>query len=213
MHRTNIGIIGAGNIGGTLARLLVGIGYEVRLANSRGPATLAGLVDSLGPRARAVTLSEAASEPLVIEAIPFGRLESLPRAELSGKIVVTAANYYPGRDGVFDTKGRAQSYRLVDHVPDARVVKTFNTIWFKHLAEQGDVSKPLEERRCIPVAGDDPDAVQRVADLVAELGFGPLVFDRLAASQGILEPDGALYNLNLTLAEARSKLASLRRPV
>lgn len=50
---TTLGIIGAGNIGSQLARLGVLNGYEVVVSNSRGPATLAGLIDELGPRARA----------------------------------------------------------------------------------------------------------------------------------------------------------------
>ena len=55
-----IGIIGAGNIGSTAARLFAQAGHEVAIANSRGPETLEGLVEEIGPNARAVTVEEAA---------------------------------------------------------------------------------------------------------------------------------------------------------
>ncbi|MEM1032465.1 MAG: SDR family NAD(P)-dependent oxidoreductase [Myxococcota bacterium] len=203
-----IGIIGAGNIGGTLAELLVKAGYEVVLANSRGPDTLAERVASLGPRARAATVEEAAREgDMVIEAIPYGRLDALPREALAGKILVTAANHYPERDGDIDHEGHAESMRLQAMIPAARVVKAFNTIYFKHLAAQGDPLRPLAQRRVLPLAGDDADAVNAVAELVKALGFGPLRLGRLAASRGIAEPGGLLYNQDLTLEAAEARLA------
>jgi 8-hydroxy-5-deazaflavin:NADPH oxidoreductase len=105
-----IGIIGAGKIGATLARLFVQAGHEVAISNTRGPASLAELVQELGPRAQATTVDQAAAfGDLVVEAIPFGRYRDLPAALLTGKIVVTASNYYPPRDGTIDLDGRAQS--------------------------------------------------------------------------------------------------------
>jgi hypothetical protein len=52
---TTIGLIGSGNIGGTVARLAAHAGYDVVLSNSRDPATLADPADELGPHARAAT--------------------------------------------------------------------------------------------------------------------------------------------------------------
>lgn len=58
---TTIGLIGSGEISSTLARLAVDAGYDLVLSNSRGPETLAGLVDQLGPPARAATPAGASA--------------------------------------------------------------------------------------------------------------------------------------------------------
>ena len=206
-----IGIIGSGNIGGTLAGLLVGAGYRVFLSNSRGPESLVDLATELGPTALAATAAGAAAQSdLVIEAVPFGRLDELPKPELEGKILVSAANYYPGRDGAINLGGLTQSEYLQGLLPGTRVAKAFNTIHFEHLRTQGDVSKPPEERRVLPYAADDSDTAEAVRALIASLGFGPLYLGPLAAARGISETDGLLYNRDLTLAEAREELNNAR---
>lgn len=97
------GIIGSGNIGSTLARLAVAAGYDVVIANSRGPASLKALVSELGARARAGTLGDVgAGSDVIIEAIPFGRLRELPAGPMGAGVLVTAANYFEHRDGTID---------------------------------------------------------------------------------------------------------------
>ncbi|NTU83563.1 MAG: NAD(P)-binding domain-containing protein [Chloroflexales bacterium] len=201
-----IGIIGAGRIGATLARLLVDVGQRVAISNTRGPASLAALVAELGPRAQTVSVAEAATfGEVVIEAIPFGRYRELPAALLVGKVVVTAANYYPQRDGLIELAGRAQSELVAEHLAGARIVKAFNTIWYQHLQTQGDPAKPIAARRVIPLSGDDPAAKQLVADLIAQLGFGPIDLGSLHDSTR-QEPDSPIYNKDLTVAQARALL-------
>ncbi|HEU4324419.1 MAG TPA: NAD(P)-binding domain-containing protein [Roseiflexaceae bacterium] len=198
-----IGIIGSGNIGATLARLFVGAGHEVAISNSRGPASLASLVAELGAGARAATVEEAAAfGEVVVEAVPFGRYRELPAEALAGKIVVTASNYYPERDGAIELGGRAQSELVAEHLAGARVVKAFNTIWYQHLQSQGDPGKPLDERRVIVLAGDDAEAKRVIVDLISEIGFGPLDAGSLHESTR-QEPDAPIYNRDVTLAEAR----------
>ncbi|GAB4209512.1 MAG: NAD(P)-binding domain-containing protein [Roseiflexaceae bacterium] len=202
-----IGIIGSGNIGATLARLFVHVGHEVAISNSRGPESLAPLVAELGSSARAATVEEAAAfGEVVVEAIPFGRYRDLPAEALAGKILVTASNYYPQRDGAIDLGGRAQSELVAEHLAGARVVKAFNTIWYQHLQSQGDASRPLDERRVIVLAGDDAEAKQVVADLISQIGFGPLDAGTLHESTN-QEPDAPIYNKNVTVAEARKILS------
>src|SRR2546421_367329 len=95
-----IGIIGAGMIGATTARLVARSGHEVAIANTRGPASLAELVHEIGPRARAATVDDAAAfGEIVLLAIPLGQYGTLPAEHLAGKIVVDAMNYYPQREG------------------------------------------------------------------------------------------------------------------
>lgn len=199
----NIGIIGAGNIGKTAAKLSLDAGHEVAISNSRGPETLAAVIRELG-EARAMTTEDAAAfGEVVLEAIPYGLYKSLPAEALAGKILISASNYYPQRDGDLDFGRRAQTELLAQHVPKARVVKAFNTIYWEHLRDQGDTSKPVEARRVIFLSGDDGAAKRTVAALIEELGFGPLELGSLRASKR-QEPGSAVYNKDMTVREARA---------
>jgi len=201
-----VGIIGAGNIGKAAAKRFVQAGHEVAISNSRGPETLHDFVQALGPNARAATPEEAAEfGGVVLEAIPFGRYEELPAEALSGKIVITASNYYPQRDGEVDLRGLSQSELVAEHLRGSRVVKAFNTIYYEHLRDQGDTSKPLGERRAIFIAGDDPEAKSVVSRLIEEIGFAPVDVGPLREGRR-LEPGTAVYNRVLTAAEARGVL-------
>lgn len=203
-----IAIIGSGNIGATLARLLVEAGHEIAISNARGPASLAALVAGLGPTARAATVAEAATfGELVIEAIPFGRSRELPAAALAGKILVTASNYSPQRDGSIELGGATQRELLARYLVGTRVVKAFNTIWYRHLQQQSNQALPVAQRRMIFVSGDDAEANAVVADLITQLGFGPLILGPLHAS-GRQEPDSSRDNNDLTVAEAQALLAA-----
>ncbi len=206
-----VGIIGSGHIGGTLARLLIQAGHDVVIANSRGPASLGELVAELGPRASAATAPEAARQgDIVIEAVPFGKLSTLPRAELAGKLLITASNYYPGRDGEIDLAGLTQSELLQRLLPDTHIAKVFNTIYWEHLRVEGDTDKPLPERRVLPFVASDARAEHVARELIEELGFGPLYLGELAQARGLSEPGGALYNKQLTLAQAEQVVAAAR---
>jgi len=202
----NIGIIGAGNIGGTLAELFARAGHQVALSNSRGPETLNNRVAELGPNVTAMTARDTARfGEIVIEAIPFGRYRDLPAEELVGKIVVSASNYYPERDGEVDLRGGTQTELVARHLGGSRVVKAFNTIFWKHLLEQGDTQLPPDERRAIFIAGDDAEAKRVIAGLIEELGFAAVDTGTLAGST-VQEPGAPVYNQELTAAEARERL-------
>lgn len=202
----NIGIIGAGHIGATAARLFVDAGHAVSISNSRGPETLRDLVLSLGPKAHAATPSEAAQfGDVVLVAIPLKDYTTLPAAELRGKIAIDAMNYYPERDShiaPLDSGERTSSELVAAQLPGAYVVKAFNTIWFEHLKTQGKKDAPVDERRVIFVSGDDADAKSAVSRLIEEIGFGPYVLGSLRDSSR-QQPGAALYNRDMTVAEAR----------
>jgi NADP oxidoreductase coenzyme F420-dependent len=93
---TKIGIIGAGHIGGTLARHFARAGDEVAVSNSRDPATLHAFVAEPGGDARAVTSREAAEfSEVVVVSVPFGRYRELPRDGFAGKIVIRHEQLLP----------------------------------------------------------------------------------------------------------------------
>ena len=173
-----VGIIGAGNIGATLARRLVALGHQVSIANSRGPDTLTGLAWETG--ATPVTVEEAArAGELVIVTIPEKNVRQLPHGLFDGVpadvVVVDTGNYYPRqRDGLIDEieSGKTESRWVSDQL-GRPVVKAFNNIRAGSLAEGG---KPTGApgRIALPVAGDDPRAKAIVMRLVDELGFDPI---------------------------------------
>ncbi|MFF4172324.1 NADPH-dependent F420 reductase [Streptomyces sp. NPDC001744] len=176
--RMKIGIIGAGNIGGTLTRRLTSLGHEVAVANSRGPQTLTDLASETG--ARAVTVDEAPrGADLVIVTIPEIRVPDLPSDLFQGLpeslVVVDTGNYYPRqRDGrIEEIEAGLPESRWVERQLGRPVIKAFNNIYAQHLAENG---RPPGSpgRIALPVAGDDPEAKAVVMDLVDALGFDPV---------------------------------------
>lgn len=171
----NIGIIGAGHIGGTLARHLTALGHKVFVANSRGPETLADFAADTG--AMAVSVREAARDgEVVVVTIPMKNLPTLPRGLFEGVsdsvVVVDTCNYYPQRrDGRIDAieAGMPES-RWVEQQLGRPVVKAFNNIYAQHLMELGQPAG-TPGRIALPVAGDDQTAKTVVLRLVDELGF------------------------------------------
>ncbi len=207
-----IGIIGAGNIGGTVAKLFAKAGHEIAIANSRGAETLKDTVAGLGETAQAVSIEDAAQfGEIVFISIPFGKYKTLPADVFGGKIVVDANNYYPDRDGNFaelDDNKTTSSEMLAEHLRGAKIVKGFNTIWFEHLKTQGDTNTPVEERRAIFIAGDDAEAKKTVARLIEEVGFAAVDTGDLRYGGAAQQPETAIYNRNLTGREAQAFMGS-----
>lgn len=198
-----IGVLGAGEIGGTVAALLGRAGHEVALANSRGPDSLAELVAGLGGAAKAETVSGAvAFGDVVILAIPFGRYAELPAAAFAGKIVVDTTNYTPGRDGRFPAldSDRTTSSRLVaEHLAGATVVKSINTLNYRYLIDRAtDVDG---DRLALFVAGDDDAAKSVVANLVADMGFTAVDTGSLDEGGRRQQPGTPVFNVPLSPAE------------
>lgn len=199
-----IGIIGAGNIGLTAAKLLVQAGHEIALSNSRGPSSLADAIAELGPKAHADTVDNAAAfGEVVLLAVPFRAPEALPHADLvANKIVIDAMNPYSADFNIMDLSPSTSSEETAKRLPDARLVKAFNTIASQQLAKQGDGTKPETQRRAIFVAGDDPKAKAVVANLVRDMGFAPVDTGSLREGGQKQQPGAILYNKNLTAEEA-----------
>jgi predicted dinucleotide-binding enzyme len=210
---TTIGFIGAGKIGSQLARLALANGYSVVLSNSRGPATLAPLIQELGPNARAGSAREAAQAgEIVVVTIPLKNIASVPVEPLAGKIVIDTNNYYPQRDGhipALDDESTTTSELLQQHLPLSRVVKAFNHIYAAELTTHGQPAGS-KQRRALAIAGDDEQAKATVARMIDQFGFD--VVDAGPLSEGWrIQRDTPGYGPRRTAEELRRDLAAARR--
>ena len=173
----DIGIIGAGHIGGTLAGHLVKAGHSVIIANSRGPETLKDLATKTG--ATAGTIEQAVrNKQVVIVTIPEKAIPDLPADLFAGMpadaAVIDTGNYYPSRDGaIADIIAGLPDSRWVEQQLGRPVVKAFNCIFAESLANKG---KPAgsPDRVTLPVCGDDPMAKAVVLKLIDDIGFDAL---------------------------------------
>jgi predicted dinucleotide-binding enzyme len=204
-----IGILGSGKIGETLARLFARAGHRVRLANSRGPASLVTLCAAIGDNVEPCDAQDAvdASE-LVVLAIPWTRREEVlgETGPYDGKIVVDAMNQYTEDFEIEDLGDRTSSEVTRALVPGALLVKAFNTIYYKRLAEE---AKPhgAKGRLAIPVASDDAAAKRVVMDLIDAIGFDPVDNDGLVAGGRKQQPGEPIYNQPIGAADMLQKLA------
>jgi len=209
-----IGILGAGNIGATAARLFIAAGHEVAVSNSRGPDSLKDLARELGSRAQAMTIDDAARfGEVVLLAVPWRAPEALPHSDLlRGKIVIDAMNPYRPDGGFYDLGGSTSSEEVLKRIPGARLVKAFNTIYYVHLAGRGRKDLPADERHTIYVAGDDAEAKKVIARLIEEIGFTAIDTGSLREGGRMQQPDSPIYNQTYNGREAREILAKLKQP-
>jgi predicted dinucleotide-binding enzyme len=201
-----IGIIGAGRIGSTLAKLWANAGHDV-VVSSRHPDELTELVRTIGERAVAGTPTEAAAlGNVVMLTVPLKAVPDLARdlaQELNGKIVLDTGNAYPNRDGaaaenaIADPKGSAGWAAAM--FPGARWVKAFNSVYFQTLETEAHRDG---DRVGIPLASDDADALDVAAELVRDAGFDPVIVGGLARGKEF-EPNTPMYNTGRSGRELR----------
>ena len=179
---TRIGIIGSGRLGGTVGTLWAKAGHPV-LFSSRHPERLKELVEAAGSNAKAGTPAEAAAfgEALLV-AVPYGALPQVGQelgGALRGKVVLDACNAVVTRDGAVGQAAIERGIGLAsaEHLPGARVVRAFNTLGSRVLAEGAHrAGAPV----AIPIAGDDAAALETAAALVRDAGFDPVVVGPLS---------------------------------
>jgi 8-hydroxy-5-deazaflavin:NADPH oxidoreductase len=202
-----IGIIGTGEIGGTLATLWVQAGYEV-LMSSRHPEQLQPLARTLGPKAHVGTPKEAAQfGEVVLVSVPYGALPQIGRdlkAQLAGKIVLDTCNPYPSRDGEMAVEARRKGTGVADpeFLPGVRLVRAFNAI------NSGDLRSEAHRKGeliAIPLAGDDSQALKVAEQLVRAAGFTPVVVGPLSTAREF-DVGTAVYTRLLTAPQLRQAL-------
>lgn len=206
-----IGVIGAGLIGGTVARLARSAGHEVTIANSRGPETLEAFAREIG--AKAVPAREAAmAEDIVILSIPQMAIASLSpnlfAATPRSSAIVDTGNYYPRtRDGVIaEIEGGMLDSEWVASRIGRPVVKAFNMIKARSLATGGS-ERGAPDRIAIGVAGDDVEQRTRVATLIDQIGFDAVDVGPISESWR-LQPGTIGYCHNYDAVTLRAALSA-----
>jgi predicted dinucleotide-binding enzyme len=205
---TRIGIIGSGNIGGTIGGLWVKKGHSV-FFSSRHPDELKDMVAKLGSLAQAGTVEQAvAFGDVLFIAVPYGAIPQIGKdysAAMKGKVMLDACNAVSSRDGAVadEVERNGIGVTTQKYFPGVRIVRAFNTMSYMVFAREAN---PPDPKLAIPIAGDDPQALQIAASLVRDAGFDPVTVGTLADARRF-QRGQAGYGQQVTAAELKQKLS------
>ena len=204
-----IGIIGAGKVGQTLAKLWIQAGHSVILS-SRHPEALKPIIQELGSAAQAGTVAQTAiAGDILLLAVNYSTVDEAVAQmapHVTDKIVIDATNplRYTDEGGLERVIGDREIAGLVmaNKLPNARIVKAFTTLWTGYLQQHAHRHNP---QVAIALAGNIDDK-PAVASLIKDAGFDPVDLGTLAESRP-LDPPSPIWNQVLTADEVRSRLA------
>jgi predicted dinucleotide-binding enzyme len=203
-----IAVLGAGHSGSVIARIAIEAGYCVSIAASGDPKGIELISRVLVPGAEPRWAADAVAESdVVVLAIPIHRFAAFDPALVAGKIVVDIMNYWPpvdGRQKMFEGRQFGSSEIVQRRLAASTVVKTLNHIGYHEMDEERR-AKGSPGRRALGVAGDDPDAVDTVADIIERIGYDTVQLNSLSAGR-LLEPDGPVFGVSLSRPEFESAL-------
>jgi predicted dinucleotide-binding enzyme len=196
-----IGFLGAGVVAQTIAKHALAFGHEAVLSNSRGPETLASLVEKLGSGASAGTVQEAAGQEIVVLAVNWPSVQKalFSIGDWKARLLVDATNriasFNPFTLG--DLSGRTSSEIVADLAPGARVVKAFNSVPMSWISDFSS----SKSRTVLFMSGDDADAKKPVSDLIEQIGFTCVDLGSLAIGGRLQQLGGPLAGIRLTFSE------------
>src|SRR6476646_6598448 len=205
---SRIGIIGSGNIGGTIGGLWVKKGHSV-FFSSRHPDELKDMVAKLGNLAQAGTVEQAVTfGDVLFIAVPYGAVPQIGKdysAKMKGKVMLDACNAVSTRDGTIaeEVEQNGIGVTTQKYFPGVRIVRAFNTMSYMVFAREANRPDP---KLAIPIAGDDPQAVQVAAALVRDAGFDPVTVGTLADARRFQRGQPG-YGQQVSAAELKQKLS------
>lgn len=203
MKNKTIAIIGAtGNMGTALSKSLARAGYSLLLYGrdrkdidklmgeiSSGDKSRVGVAESLDK------IGEKAD--MLILAVPYEAEQELAneiKDSVNGKIVISISNpLNESYDGLVTDPDTSAAEELQAALPNATVVKSFNTVFAADYAQPNIGGKQIDAF----VAGDDEGAVKMVSDIVASMGLNPLVAGKLSTSRTLEGMQLLLIQLNM----------------
>ncbi len=208
-----IGLVGAGDVGRTLASLWAQAGHQVFLS-SRHPEQLSSVIGELGLAAQAGTVQQAAAfGDVIFLAINYSTVDEAIQAignAADGKIVIDATNPLRYAEGggtervIGDNEIAGQV--MANKLPNTRIVKAFTTMWTGYLQQHAHRDG---EKAAVALAGDDLAGKKVVASLIKDAGFEPVDIGTLAESRPI-DPPSPIWNKVLTTNEVRERVVQFR---
>ncbi len=207
----NIGIIGSGRIGSTVAELFAKAGHYVAISHSGDPQEIAALASSLGPHVTAKTTEDAVKfGDIVLLAIPWIKRNELPNARLfEDKVTIDATNPFSPQRDIIDLGDSTSSEEVLKVMPGSRLVKAFNSLNYELMRNNARPFAPLSERAVLFVAGDDSEAKEVGAKLIEDIGFAAVDTGFLREGGRLQQPGSPIYNVLMTVEEAKQRLANL----
>jgi predicted dinucleotide-binding enzyme len=198
-----LAVLGAGHVGPVVARAAMAAGYHVSIAASGDPERIALITSVLAPGAEPRWAADAVMDAdIVLLAIPLHRFDTFDAALVADKLVVDMMNYWPPTDGVqdlFEDRDYGSSEVVQRRLARSTIVKTLNHIGYHELEdERRPAGSP--DRLALGVAGDDPGAVDVVAQVIERIGYDPVRLDGLRAGR-LLEPGGPVFGALLRRTE------------
>ena len=185
--KLKIGIVGSGQVGGTLGGVWAGAGHEV-MFSSRNLEHDRSLAARFGANARAGTPRQAAAfGEVLLVSVPYRALPDVGKdlAELlAGKIVIDTCNPFVGRDGEIATWARDRGAGLASAqlLPGARIVRAFNAIGYARMGAAHEQPGHIG----MPIAGDDAQAITLASRLIRDIGFEPVLIGGLAMGRHLM---------------------------
>ncbi|WP_052666928.1 NADPH-dependent F420 reductase [Nitriliruptor alkaliphilus] len=204
-----VAVIGAGRMGGTLARLLGAHGHEVVVTAARGREELAPVVAGW-PGVVAGEREDVVGSDVVVLAFPWRVAEeALAGLDLQDHVVVDATNPFSADYDIVDTGPTGSTGVIAALLPGARVVKAFNTLPAEQFVESAAETAPTARRIGVAIAADDREARDEVADLVGDLGFTAVPVGGLDAGRDLMQPATPLFMVPLPAIELEARVHQL----
>ena len=211
-----VGIIGAGRIGGGIARQLAGAGQRSCCRSAGTLSRWSGWRPRSARARRPGARPEAAGfGEVVVISVPWSTLpQAIEQAgSLSGKIVIDTTNQFGGPP--LPAAGETAAHFNAGRMPGARYTKSFNTLTS---AFQAQTAGRTGEQKVVQwLCGDDAEAKQVVAGLITEAGFVPVDLGGTAGCAVMEAPrrPGAVYGEEYRAADAQAAAEAVRagRPI
>ncbi|WP_235604875.1 NADPH-dependent F420 reductase [Enteractinococcus helveticum] len=210
---TTIGILGAGRVGTAVARQAMKAGYDVKIATAKPAEEIRMIVDIVTPGAQAVEASEAASQELVILAVPLHKYRTVDPELLAGRTVIDVMNYWAPVDGViadFEQADLGSSEVIQQYLAESHVVKSLNHIGY-HELEEDDQPSGAQGRRALALAGDDARSKAVVAEFIDRLGYDAIDAGPLAAGRAY-QPGTDIFNGSHSAEQLSALLEAALQP-
>lgn len=205
-----VSVLGAGHVGPVIARLALEAGYQVSIAASGDPEKIELITQVLAPGAEPQWAADAVKDAdIVVLAIPLHKFAAFDPSLVAGKLVVDTMNYWPPVDGVqelFEDRRYGSSEIVQRRLARSTVVKTLNHLGY-HELEDDRRPEGSPQRRALGVAGDDPGAVDAVADVIERIGYDTVRLPSLSAGR-LLEPGGPVFGVPLRRTEFELAVAA-----